>query len=94
MKNVDYDQILINYIDLAENDVWSSDTMKRVKKEFKQQSVYFRLVKQGSVLIYLCFHIFTILFVLFMATLRQSIIALGYVLIVISTFNIASDVLM
>ena len=68
--------------------------MKRVKKEFKQQSVYFRLVKQGSVLIYLCFHIFTILIVLFMATLRQSIIALGYVLIVISTFTIASDVLM
>ena len=23
MKNVDYDQILINYIDLAENDIWS-----------------------------------------------------------------------
>ena len=35
LTKVDYDQILINYIDLAENDIWSTATMKRVKKDFK-----------------------------------------------------------
>ena len=92
--HMDLNQILINYIDLKYNEIWSTDQCRKVKAQFKQQSVYYRLVKQGSVLIYLTFHIFTIFLILLMATLRQSFFALGYVLIFIPRLKHGSEVLM
>lgn len=67
---------------------------RKVKIEFKEQSIYYRIVKQGSVLVYLSFHIFTIFLILLMATLRQSFLALGYVLIFIPRLKQGSEVLM
>lgn len=49
---------------------WSEEFCKKIKWEFKELSVYFRLVKQGSILVYVCFHMITILIVLLMAVLR------------------------
>jgi hypothetical protein len=86
--------MLINYIDLKYNEMWSYDVCRKVKASFKEQSIYYRLVKQGSVLIYLTFHIFTIFLILLMATLRQSFFALGYVLIFIPRLRHGSEVLM
>ena len=67
---------------------------RKVKFEFKEQNIYYRLVKQGSILVYLSFHVFTILMILLMATLRQSFLALGYVLIFIPRLRHGSEVLM
>ena len=94
MSRVDLNDVLINYVDLKYQHIWSEDFIKKVKWEFKELSIYFRIVKQGSVLTYLSFHIFTILVVLLMATLRQSIMSLGYVMILIPRMKDGSEVLM
>mmetsp|Transcript_34734 Transcript_34734/g.53329 ORF Transcript_34734/g.53329 Transcript_34734/m.53329 type:complete len:261 (-) Transcript_34734:4378-5160(-) len=73
--------------------MWSEEFVRRKKWEFKEMSIYFRLVKQGSVLIYLSFHIIAILVILLMATLRQSFLSLGYVLIVLPRMKDGSEVL-
>lgn len=75
------------------DDIWSFEKCRSVKMELKQQCVYYRLVKQGSILVYLTFHIFTILQILMMAALRQSFLAIGYVFIVLPYINDASEVL-
>jgi len=59
----------------------------------KESSVYFRIVKQGSIIVYLCFHVFTILFILLMAVLRQSFVSLGYVLMILPHLKDGADVL-
>lgn len=93
-NQLDLNQILIDYIDLKYEDIWTEKFCQKIKKEFKQQSIYYRLVKQGSILVYLCFHVFTIFLVLLMATLRQSFIAVGYVLIVLPRIKSGAKVLM
>jgi sRNA-binding regulator protein Hfq len=59
--------------------VWSDEFLSEVKREMKQNSIYFRIVKQGSMLTYLTLHIFTIFVILLMATMRQSLLSLIYV---------------
>ena len=59
----------------------------------KESSSYYRIVKQGSVLVYLSFHIFTIFIILLMATMRQSILSLGYVFILLLKMKDAAEVL-
>ena len=67
--------------------------MKEKKRELKTSSSYYRIVKQGSVLVYLSFHIFTIFIILLMATMRQSILSLGYVFILLPKIKDAAEVL-
>ena len=35
LRSLDYDCILVNYIDLKEHDIFSYDQMKKTKKHFK-----------------------------------------------------------
>lgn len=86
-------EILVTYIDLKYNKIWSNDFIKEVKWYFKDLSVYFRIVKQGSVLCYLTFHIFTILCILFLAVIRQSLVSIGYFIILVPNLKDAADVL-
>jgi hypothetical protein len=67
--------------------------MKEKKREIKNNSPYFRVVKQGSVLVYLTFHIITIFTILLMAVMRQSLLSLGYVLVLLPRFKDAAAVL-
>ena len=67
--------------------------MKLKKREIKSNSPYFRIVKQGSVLVYLTFHIITIFIVLLMAVMRQSMFSIGYVLFLLPRFKDAAEVL-
>ena len=85
--------VLVNYVDLKYQEIWSKDFLKKIKGEFKQLSLYFRIVKQGSVLTYLTFHLVTILGVMLLATVRQSIISLGYVIILLPSLKDGSEVL-
>ena len=85
--------VLITYVDLKYNEMWSEDFIKEKKWEFKEMSTYFRLVKQGSILVYLSFHIIAIFVVLLMATLRQSFLSLVYVLIILPRMKDGSEVL-
>lgn len=66
----DLNYTLTNYVDIKYQDIWSEEYLKEKKGEIKRNSSYFRIVKQGSQLVYLTFHIFTIFTVLLMATLR------------------------
>ena len=81
MKDLNYH--LINYVELKFNDLWSEETVKEKKWELKQQNTYFRLVKQGSILVYLTSHLFVIFVILLMATLRQSFVSLVYFLLIL-----------
>lgn len=67
--------------------------MKEKKWEIKKNCIYFRLVKQGSQLIYITFHIATILGVLLMATMRQSLFAVMYVIILLPKMKDGAEVL-
>lgn len=67
--------------------------MKEKKREIKNNSAYYRVVKQGSVLVYLTFHIITILIILLMAVMRQSLLSIGYVLFLVPRFKDAAAVL-
>jgi hypothetical protein len=67
--------------------------LKEKKREIKNNSVYFRLVKRGSVLIYLTFHIITILVILLMSVTRESILSLGYILILLPSIKDGAEVL-
>jgi len=92
-NEIGLNDVLTNYVDLQYEQIWSHDFMKEKKQEFKDNNSYYRLVKQGSQLVYVSFHIFTIFIVMLMATMRQSIIALGYVLILIPRIKDGAEVL-
>ena len=90
---VDLNAVLITYVDLRCQDIWSDDFCKERKWDLKNLSTYFRLVKQGSILCYLSFHIFTIVSILFLAVVRQSLVSVGYVFILLPNLKNAADVL-
>ena len=92
-SKIDLNDILVTFIDLKYTKIWSDSFIKEVKWYFKDLSFYFRIVKQGSVLCYLTFHIFTILSILFMAVIRQSLVSIGYFLILVPNLKDAADVL-
>lgn len=81
------------YVDLRNIGLWNDKKCREKKQELKRQSNYFRLVKRGSLLIYLIFHVFTIMVILLMATVRASIISFIYVLILMPHFGTAAEVL-
>jgi hypothetical protein len=85
--------VLITYVDLSCQEIWSDEFCKEKKWDLKQLSTYFRLVKQGSILCYITFHIFTIISILFLAVVRQSLVSVGYVLILLPNLKNAADVL-
>jgi len=89
----DLNYTLTNYVDIKYQDIWADDYLKVKKGEIKRNSSYFRIVKQGSQLVYLTFHIFTIFLVLLMATLRKSLIAIGYVIILLPRIKDGAEVL-
>ena len=55
--------------------------MKTKKNELKNNSFIFRLVKHGSMFIYVFFHVFTIFVILLTAVMRRSLLSLGYIII-------------
>lgn len=67
--------------------------IRRIKNDLKNQNLYFRIVKQGSILVYMIFHIVTITTILFMAVMRRSLLSIGYVLILLRHLRDAADVL-
>ena len=90
---MDFTDLLIQHIDMNSSEIWSYDTIKAKKWEIKDNSTYFRLVKQGSILVYLSFHIFTIFTILCAACLRQTILAIIYVLILLPRIRYGAEVL-
>lgn len=84
---------LTNYVDLKYQTIWSDEFLKAKKWELKKNSSYFRLVKQGSQLVYISFHIITIFVVLLMAAMRQSLLAIGYMFILIFRMKDGAEVL-
>lgn len=93
MNKVDLNYMLTNWVDLKYDHIWSDEFISQKKQEIKDNSTYYRIVKQGSQLVYVAFHIFTILIVMLMATMRQSLISLGYVLIIFPRMKDGSEVL-
>jgi len=85
--------MLTNLVDLKYDNIWADEFLKKKKQEFKDNSVYYRLVKQGSQLVYVTFHIFTIFIVMLMACMRQSLISFGYLLILIPRVKDGAEVL-
>jgi hypothetical protein len=90
---IDLNHILTTYVDLKYTAIWSSEYLKEIKWELKSGSIYFRLVKQGSILIYLTQHVFTIMIILFMAVLRQSYMSFGYVFLILPRIREGAHVL-
>lgn len=85
--------MLVNWLELKYDKVWSNDLMREKKLELKEQSFYFRAVKQGSVAVYLTFHIFLIFTILMIATVRRSIISFMYVIILLPRMKDGAEVL-
>ena len=81
------------YVDLKYINIWSEDFMKEKKREIKNNCAYYRVVKQGSVLVYLTFHIITIFITLLMAVMRQSFLSIVYVAVLLPRFKDAAAVL-
>ena len=92
-NKVDLNEVLTTWVDLKYEEIWSHEFLKKKKQEIKDNNTYFRMVKQGSQLVYVCFHIFTILVVMLSATMRQSVLSLGYVLILLPFVKDGADVL-
>jgi len=92
-ETTDLNYKLTTYVDLKYSKIWSDEFIKTKKNELKQLDTYFRMVKQGSQLIYLSFHIILIFIILLMASIRQSLISLGYVFILIPAMKNGSEVL-
>ena len=84
---------LTTYVDINYQEIWCNEFMKAKKNEIKKNSSYFRIVKQGSVLVYISYHIFTIFVVLLMSVLRKSFIAIGYVIILLPRIKDGAEVL-
>lgn len=89
----DLNYTLTSYVDLKYQDIWGEEILKAKKWEIKKNCVYFRLVKQGSQLIYISFHIFTIFIVLLMAAMRQSVFSVIYVFILLPRMKDGAEVL-
>lgn len=89
----DLNYLMTSYIDIKYPTIWSTDFIKKKKWEIKENSLYFRLVKQGSVLVYLSFHIVMIFIVLLMSILRQSFLSIGYVFILVPRLREGAEVL-
>jgi hypothetical protein len=89
----DLNYLMTNYIDIKYPAIWSQEFIKKKKWEFKENSIYFRLVKQGSVLVYLSFHIVMIFIILLMSILRQSFLSIGYVFILVPRLREGAEVL-
>jgi len=85
--------MLVNYVELKYQKIWSNDLLKEKKWELKEQNFYFRAVKQGSVLVYLTGHIFLIFCIMMMATVRRSYFAFVYILIIIPRMKNGAEVL-
>lgn len=85
--------MLVNWVELKYDKVWSNDNLREKKWELKEQSFYFRTVKQGSVAVYLTFHVFMIFMILLMATVRRSIISFLYVIILLPRMKDGAEVL-
>ena len=83
----------MNYVDLKYVDMWSNELAREKKMDLKNRSIYYRLVKKGSVLIYLTFHVVTLLLVMLIAVIRQSVISLLYVLVLLPHLRTAAEVL-
>jgi hypothetical protein len=92
-NRVDLNYMLTNYVDLKYEEIWSLEFLKKTKQEFKDLSPYYRIVKQGSQLVYISFHIFTIFVVLLMGCMRQSLISFGYMLILLPHIKNGAEVL-
>lgn len=92
-RKIDLNDVLVTYIDMKYSRIWSEDFCKEVKWYFKDQSLYFRVVKQGSVLCYLTFHIFTVISIMLLAIIRRSLISIGYYYILLPNLKDAADVL-
>lgn len=93
MTRVNLTDVLVAYVDLKFEKVWSDELCRKKKWEMKEQDLYFRLVKQGSQLVYISFHVVTIMVVMLMAVLRQSFLAIGYVLILLPRIKDGAEVL-
>jgi hypothetical protein len=89
----DLNYLLTTLIDVKYPQIWSAEFIKKKKWEYKENSNYFRLVKQGSVLVYLTFHIVMIFVILMMSICRQSLLSLGYVFILIPSIRDGAEVL-
>lgn len=85
--------MLINWLELKFDRVWSNDLLREKKWELKEECFYFRAVKQGSVLVYLSFHIFLCFIIMVMATIRRSLISFGYIVILLPRMKDGSEVL-
>jgi hypothetical protein len=80
-------------VDLKYQAIWAEELIKEKKWEIKKNCLYFRLVKQGSQLIYITFHIFTIFVILLMAAMRQSFWAAIYVFMLLPRMKDGAEVL-
>lgn len=92
-NRVDLNEVLTTWVDLKYDRIWAHEFLKKKKQEIKDNNTYFRIVKQGSQLVYISSHIFTIFVVMLSATMRQSIISLGYVLILLPFVKDGAEVL-
>jgi hypothetical protein len=84
---------MTTYCDLKLNQIWSDDNIKNEKYMIKTSSFYFRAVKQGSIVVYLTFHIMTIFVVLIAALMRQSVQSIVYVMILLPHTRSGGEVL-
>ena len=80
-------------MDLKYQAIWGEELIKEKKWEIKKNCVYFRLVKQGSQLIYVTFHIITIFIIMLMAAMRQSLWGTIYVFILLPRMKDGAEVL-
>lgn len=85
--------MLVNWVELKFDKVWSNDLLREKKWELKEQSFYFRTVKQGSVLVYLTFHILLIFLLMMMTAVRRSILSFLYVMILLPRMRDGAEVL-
>jgi hypothetical protein len=92
-ENDDLERTLVTFCDLRYVGVWSDVQCREKKWELKRQSIYFRIVKRGSLLVYLTFHIFTIMIILLMATVRKSILSFLYVCVLLPNLKTGAEVL-
>ena len=82
-KFISLDSILVNYIDLKYNEIWSITFMKKIKKQLKQQNLYYNLVKDGSQAVYILKHIDAILLILLLSIMRQSLVSVIYIIVIV-----------
>lgn len=80
---ISLDSFLVNYIDLKYNEIWSIPFMKKIKNQLKQQNIYYNIVKSGSQVIYLLYHINTICLILLLSIMRQSLVSVIYIIVII-----------